>query len=58
MEEDQESHEDAASQHYGSDIDDYDQIFLECSPDVDMDQQMDAANTSSHDPDAMDMTNG
>lgn len=50
---------DAASQHYGSDDDDYDQIFMECTDSTDWQQQTPAINSNTnYEADAMDMTDG
>ncbi|KAF2625593.1 hypothetical protein BU25DRAFT_372091 [Macroventuria anomochaeta] len=47
-------------QHYGSDDEDYDQIFMECTTDVDMryQQQPQAHDGGYRDVDDMDMTDG
>lgn len=62
MEEEQMQQEDTASQHFGSDDEDYDQIFMECTHDVDMQpqqaQQTETTFTIYQDPDVMDMTDG
>lgn len=49
--------QDDASQHYGSDIDDYDSIFMECAMNSEFQEQSRPTNLGS-DPDAMDMTDG
>lgn len=56
MEEEQQVQDDV-SQHYGSDDDDFDSIFMECAMNSDLMEQTPAAYTRS-DPDAMDMTDG
>ena len=48
---------DDVSQHYGSDDDDFDSIFMECAMNSDLMEQGRPAITSS-DPDDMDMTDG
>jgi len=55
MEDDQQL-QDAVSQHYGSDDEEYDQIFMECTAVADTEQQY--TNTNFEDADAMDMTDG
>lgn len=57
MEEEQ-GHEDPASQQYGSDDEDYDRIFEECTTGVFEQQSSGGADFGIHDPDAMDMTDG
>jgi hypothetical protein len=53
---------DASSQHYGSDDDDYDSIFMECASTVDEPYKQQAHHTSNHfdyaDLMDMDMTDG
>ncbi|KAF2707081.1 hypothetical protein K504DRAFT_458539 [Pleomassaria siparia CBS 279.74] len=50
---------DTASQHYGSDDEDYDRIFMECAADTsNSEQQFRYASTVFEDADAMDMTDG
>lgn len=49
---------DQASQHYGSDEDDYDQIFMECTSRENTQRTSTSAGSGSPDPDAMDMTEG
>ena len=55
MEEDQ-SVLDNASQHYGSDDEDYDQIFMEVTDATNTERPFD--NSNFEDTDAMDMTDG
>jgi len=55
MEDDQQL-QDAMPQHYGSDDEDYDRIFMECTAAADTEQQY--TNTNFEDADAMDMTDG
>lgn len=57
MEEDQ-GLPDTASQHYGSDDEDYDQIFMECTTAADTEQPFEYTNANFQDMDAMDMTDG
>jgi hypothetical protein len=49
---------DNASQHYGSDDDDYDQIFMEVTDAASTEHPFDDINTNMADADAMDMTDG
>jgi hypothetical protein len=55
--EQQEQENDAASQHFGSDDEDYDQLFMECAMTVDQQYQQQPHQLSSRfeDMDAMDM---
>ncbi|KAH7125166.1 hypothetical protein B0J11DRAFT_434694 [Dendryphion nanum] len=53
----QEQNEDVASQHYGSDDEDYDDIFMECMNNANFAQPNQTAN-SDYDMDAMDLTDG
>ena len=57
LEEDQ-GPQDTASQHYGSDDEDYDQIFMGCTTASDTEQRPEHTNASFDDPDAMDTTDG
>jgi hypothetical protein len=57
MEEDQ-SVLDNTSQHYGSDDEDYDQIFMEVTDATNTERPFDNANFEDADTDAMDMTDG
>jgi protein-tyrosine-phosphatase len=50
--------QDSASQHYGSDDEDYDQIFMECTADAEWPPSDPATNRNDNDTDAMDMTDG
>lgn len=57
----QEQNQDTApQQHYGSDDEDYDQIFMECAADVDTryQQQPQGYDSGYRDVDDMDMTDG
>ncbi|KAF2013684.1 hypothetical protein BU24DRAFT_452525 [Aaosphaeria arxii CBS 175.79] len=47
---------DRMSQHYGSDDEDYDQIFMECANLTDCTQQEQPSSSNFDDPDAMDMS--
>ena len=61
MEQEQEQGQDMIpQQHYGSDDEDYDQIFMECAADVDSryQQQPQNFNGGYRDADDMDMTDG
>jgi hypothetical protein len=49
---------DNASQHYGSDDEDYDQIFMEVTDATSTEHPFDDMNTNMADADAMDMTDG
>jgi len=52
---------DAASQHFGSDDEDYDQLFMECATTVDQQKQQQPQHSTSGFEDAdmdMDMTDG
>ncbi|KAF2793567.1 hypothetical protein K505DRAFT_305567 [Melanomma pulvis-pyrius CBS 109.77] len=49
---------DTTSQHYGSDDEDYDQIFMECTTAADTEQPSEYTNANFQDMDAMDMTDG
>ncbi|KAF2745576.1 hypothetical protein M011DRAFT_426569 [Sporormia fimetaria CBS 119925] len=49
---------DNASQHYGSDDDDYDQIFMECAISENAHRLPGPANSQFHDGDAMDTSDG
>lgn len=57
MEEEQ-NQQDSTSQHYGSDDEDYDQIFRECMADDVARETSSDARHAFLDPDAMDMTDG
>jgi hypothetical protein len=56
----QEQNQDTTPQHYGSDDEDYDQIFMECATDVDSgyQQHQQAQDNGFRDVDDMDMTDG
>lgn len=58
--EQEQSQDTAPQQHFGSDDDDYDQIFMECAADADTryQQQPQAHDSSCRDVDDMDMTDG
>jgi hypothetical protein len=56
MQEEQDRQE-TASQHFGSDDDDYDEIFMECVSGDEV-QQPWSTNSNPQDPDDMDMTDG
>lgn len=57
MEED-ENRQETASQHFGSDDVDYDQLFMEVTPDVEMQQQQAVVSNTMYDDMDMDMTDG
>ena len=50
--------QDSASQHYGSDDEDYDQIFMECTAEAEWQPSGPATSRNYNDTDAMDMTDG
>jgi len=56
----QEQSQESIAQHYGSDDDDYDQIFMQCATDVDSgcQHQPHARNDEYDDVEDMDMTDG
>lgn len=56
----EQNQETTSQQHYGSDDEDYDQIFMECAADVDTryQQQLQAHDSDCRDVDDMDMTDG
>jgi hypothetical protein len=49
---------DHTSQHYGSDDDDYDEIFMECTSGDKIQTTSASSQPKTLDPDAMDMTDG
>lgn len=51
-----EAEQDTASQHYGSDDEDYDRIFMECMTSTDTQQQPTYTEATFNDTDAMDIS--
>jgi hypothetical protein len=56
--EEEDGRQEKTSQHYGSDDEDYDEIFMECMDAEASGGASSGAQTGVYDPDAMDMTDG